>query len=552
MIRKIMAGVLDEVQNPSLRAYAECYVDIERSFAESVAGLGLPFAEPVAGGNAPDGMAALDATEGDAADGDEELRAERVPEAIGGESASEVVAANTREAESPQFMSERDAVSPLPNELRSYIDNGVEILNDGKSLLRGWRSSACEACNAGIGTETFITSTRCPKRCFFCFNPNQANFDGRDGVVHDVVGQLEERHSQGVRYTHLALTGGEPLLHKDQTVAFFKRARELYPDVHTRLYTSGFGVDEPTLEALRDAGLNEIRFSVKTEDVPWPSAEAEAEGDVPATGSVPQGEAAGEGASAAGSPDAANGPSSCAPMFPPAIEETLAQMALATRYIPDVMVEMPVLPDQLKLMKALLVRLDAIGARGINLLELGYPFFNADEFARRGYLLKPSPYRVLYDYAYAGGLPVQGSERACLELLAFAAQRDLKLGVHYCSMENKHTGEVYLANAPYAEQYPLYALSPQDHFLKTAKVFGADRAPVRQLLTTLRIPFQDDPENDALTLHPGNLSLLASAFPNMEVAIAYALREQREEGPVLRELRVDLTTPATFDVKADL
>ncbi len=517
MIRKITADVLDGVQNPSLRAYAECYVDIERSFAESVAELGLPFAD-----------------------------------AAGAEPAGDEGAGSGASAANPQFMSERDAVSPLPNELRSYINNSVEILNDGKSLLRGWRSSACAACNVGIGTETFITSTRCPKRCFFCFNPNQANFDGRDGVLHDVVGQLEERHSQGVRYTHLALTGGEPLLHKDQAVAFFKRARELYPNVHTRLYTSGFGVDEPTLEALRDAGLNEIRFSVKTEDVPWPSAEAEGEGDVPATNGAPQGQAVREGARAAAAISGADGSGACAPMFPPAIEETLAQMALATRYIPDVMVEMPVLPDQLELMKALLVRLDAIGARGINLLELGYPFFNAAEFARRGYLLKPAPYRVLYDYAYAGGLPVQGSEQACLELLAFAAQRGLRLGVHYCSMENKHTGEVYLANAPYAEQYPLYALSPQDHFLKTAKVFGADRAPVRQLLTTLRVPFQDDPENDALTLHPGNLSLLASAFPNMEVAIAYALREQREEGPVLRELRVDLTTPATFDVKADL
>lgn len=517
MIRKITADVLDGVQNPSLRAYAECYVDIERSFAESVAELGLPFAD-----------------------------------AAGAEPAGDEGAGSGASAANPQFMSERDAVSPLPNELRSYINNSVEVLNDGKSLLRGWRSSACAACNVGIGTETFITSTRCPKRCFFCFNPNQANFDGRDGVLHDVVGQLEERHSQGVRYTHLALTGGEPLLHKDQAVAFIKRARELYPNVHTRLYTSGFGADEPTLEALRDAGLNEIRFSVKTEDVPWPNAGTEGAGDALATGSVPQGEAAGEGASAAGSPDAASGPSPCAPMFPPAIEETLAQMALATRYIPDVMVEMPVLPDQLELMKALLVRLDAIGARGINLLELGYPFFNAAEFARRGYLLKPAPYRVLYDYAYAGGLPVQGSEQACLELLAFAAQRGLRLGVHYCSMENKHTGEVYLANAPYAKQYPLYALSPQDHFLKTAKVFGADRAPVRQLLTTLRVPFQDDPENDALAFHPSNVALLASAFPNMEVAIAYALREQREEGPVLRELRVDLTTPATFDARADL
>lgn len=481
MIRKITGAVLEGIANPVLKDYAACYVDIEQSFAESVEGLGLPFSE----------------VEG---------------ECEAGSSAA----------------CPREGMPLLSNELHSYVDNGLEILNDGKSLLAGWQSSACAACRLGVGTETFIISTRCPKRCFFCFNPNQENYDGRQGVLHDVVGQLEARYDQGVRYTHIALTGGEPLLHKPQTVEFFKRAKELYPDVHTRLYTSGFGIDVPTLEALRDAGLDEIRFSVKTEDVPWSG-----------------------GVGANGSADGVNA-SADAPHFPAAIEETLDAMALAVGYIPDVMVEMPVLPDQLELMKALLVRLDAIGAKGINLLELGYPFFNAEEFARRGYLLKPSPYRVLYDYAYAGGLPVQGSERACLELLAFALERGLRLGVHYCSMENKHSGEIYLANAPYAKQYPLFALSPNDYFLKTAKVFGADCAPVRQVLSALRVRFEEDPANSALSLNPADVSLLASAFPDMEVAIAYAMREQREEGPVLRELRLDLTTPATFDPKTDL
>ena len=504
MIRKITAGVLDGVVNPALREYAECYVDIERSFAESVEELGLPFAGEEAGAGADE------SPEG----------------AVGGDAAGQ----ETKGAECPVAACPREGAPALPHELSNYVDNGLQILNDGKSLLAGWQSSACAACRLGVGTETFIISTRCPKQCFFCFNPNQANYDGRHGELHDVVGQLEERYDQGVRYTHIALTGGEPLLHKQQTVEFFKRAKELYPQVHTRLYTSGFGIDVPTLEALRDAGLDEIRFSVKTEDVEWPGA----------------------GTACEGTPSESSESASTVPAFPLAIEETLAAMELAVGYIPDVMVEMPVLPDQLELMKALLVRLDAIGVKGINLLELGYPFFNAEEFARRGYLLKPSPYRVLYDYAYAGGLPVQGSERACLQLLAFALEQGLRLGVHYCSMENKHSGEIYLSNAPYQQQYPLYALSPNDYFLKTAKVFGADREPVRRLLSALRVRFQDDPANDFLAFNPRDVALLASAFPDMEVAISYALREQREEGPVLRELRLDLTTSATFDMAADL
>ncbi len=83
-------------------------------------------------------------------------------------------------------------------------------------------------------------------------------------------------------------------------------------------------------------------------------------------------------------------------------------------------------------------------------------------------------------------------------------------------------------------------------------MFGADREPVRRLLSALRVRFQDDPANDFLAFNPRDVALLASAFPDMEVAISYALREQREEGPVLRELRLDLTTSATFDMAADL
>lgn len=163
-----------------------------------------------------------------------------------------------------------------------------------------------------------------------------------------MAAQLEARARAGARYTHVALTGGEPLLYPDETVAFFRRARELFPGVHARLYTSGSGLTDEALGRLRDAGLAEIRFSVKTD----------------------------------------GGPSD--------IERTLGLIKKAVGAIPDVMVEMPVMPGELELMKGLLVRLDALGVRGINLLELGFPLFNGEEFARRGYQLRRESYRVLY------------------------------------------------------------------------------------------------------------------------------------------------------------
>ena len=82
------------------------------------------------------------------------------------------------------------------------------------------------------------------------------------------------------------------------------------------------------------------------------------------------------------------------------------------------------------------------------------PYNNAPEFARRGLQLRWPPYQTLYNFWYAGGLPVAGSELECLRLLEFAAQQDLRLGVHYCSLENKNTGQVWQQNHGSPAQTP--------------------------------------------------------------------------------------------------
>lgn len=446
MIEKITAETLPRIANPQLRDYARTYVDIEEGFREAVAQFGVPFANEV------------------------EEAAERATVEAG-----------------------RAACAGC----------GVRALNDGKSLVAGWQSSACEACRLGADTETFVLTLACPRRCFFCFNPNQEDFDGRAPRPRDVVAQLEERSDAGVRYRHVALTGGEPLLFPDETVAFFQRARELFPGVHTRLYTSGWGLDAALLGRLRDAGLTEIRFSIKTDD----ATEAR--------------------------------------------KEVLETIALACDFIPDVMVEMPVMPDEAPLMEELLVRLDGLGVRGINLLELGFPLADGEEFARRGLRLRREPYRVLYDYVYAAGLPVAGSEQACLALLAFAAERGLAMGVHYCSMENKHTGQVFQQNRAYAEAFPPHAMSKRDHFLKSAKVFGADREPARTALAAAGASWVDNDEMDFTEFALADVEALRADAPEVEVAVSSAICEPREEGIVLRELALGLTTPAIFDPDRD-
>lgn len=430
-----------QMANEQFREYLQQYQSIEEDFREAVASYGLPFAQEAGDAN------------------DEDAYRQRVA---------------------------------------SLVAHGVQAGNDGKSLWLNWISPSCIACRLGSETETFLSSTQCPRKCYFCFNPNQADYDYYLTHVHDMAAELEQRHAAGAKYQHLAVTGGEPLLHKDATLAFFQRAGELYPHARTRLYTSGAGLDESGLRQLREAGLDEIRFSIKLD----------------------------EGAQS--------------------VARTLETIERATRCIDSVMVEMPVMPDETEAMKDLLVRLDTIGIQGINLLELCFPFHNAEEFVRRGYRVKRRPYRVLYDYWYAGGLPIAGSEEACLDVLEFALEQHLQLGVHYCSLENKLTGQVFQQNAPFAQAFPFHTLSERDHFLKSAKAFGDDIPRAEAVLAQAGYASERNEDFGFVEFSLAALEALAAEAPDMPIGISTCIVELREGVPTLRELQIDPTTPATF------
>ena len=163
---------------------------------------------------------------------------------------------------------------------------------------------------------------------------------------------------------------------------------------------------------------------------------------------------------------------------------TLDAIERAVAFIPDVMVEMPVGPHDGPAIKELLVRLDEMGVRGVNLLEFGFPLCNAEAFAQRGLELRQNPYPILYNYWYAGGLPIAGSEAECLELMRFAAERGLRLGVHYCSLDNKNTGQIYQQNKgflfdkAFAAAHGWLHFDEGDYFLKCVKAVGDDASLV--------------------------------------------------------------------------
>jgi len=441
MILDVTKSTLPEIKNPVLRTYANMYVQIYQDFLEQVRQMGLE-------------------------------------------------------------IDEEDTTAAATQKITDLRKKGAFIRNNDKSIYTNRISPSCVACQTGLGTSTFFISLQCHRDCFYCFNPNQEDYEYFREHTRDLVAELDETHASGQHLNHIALTGGEPLLHKKETYRFFEHARGLYPNSHTRLYTSGDHIDIPALKALQASGLKEIRFSIRMHDL-----------------------AGGH-------------------------RHTYDNIALARAYIPNVMVEMPVLPNTLDEMKAVLIELDQLDIFGINLLEFCFPFNNVESYRGNGYKVKARPFRILYDYWYAGGLPIAGSETVCLDLIDFALDAGLRLGVHYCSLENKHTGQVHQQNS--GRNLPKHiTFSQRDYFLKSAKVFGDDIPAVRQAFD--KSDYRDyimSEEYNSLEFHVNKISSLKTM--GIDIGISSSVLETREAGQVLRELKVDVTTPQTFRLSKDI
>ena len=325
-----------------------------------------------------------------------------------------------------------ERIAQLRAELK---EAGAEFKNAGASIVHGWQSKACVECTGEGGSETFSTTFKCHRDCYFCFNYNVADYETfvREGCPWEQG--LKDSHRQFEDLAAIGLTGGEPLLVLDESVRFLEAAREQYPHAHMRMYTSGDLLTEEGATRLRDAGLDEIRFSVKQDDDPERQ------------------------------------------------ERVLAAMELAKRYIPDVMVEMPIIPGTYDEMCALFDRWAEIGITGINLLEFCFPFNNWDEFASRGFEIRNPPFDVMYDYGYSGGLPVAGSEELCLELMLYGIKNNVPFGMHYCSLDNKHRSEMRQMNERGEFLHLCYEFDKEDFFLKTAKVFGDDVVPTVEAIS---------------------------------------------------------------------
>lgn len=373
----------------------------------------------------------------------------------------------------------------LLDELKS---RGALFRNAGASIVTGWLSKACVECSGTGGSETFTTTLKCHRDCYFCFNHNLAEYDKFVEIGCPWEKELSDAYkATGGKLAAMGISGGEPLLVLDDSITLLERAREMFPGVHTRMYTSGDLLTPESAKRLNNAGLREIRFSIKQDDP------------------VDQ------------------------------RERVLANMKIATEYIEDVVVEMPIIPETKESMQGWMRRFDENGIKGMNLLEFCFPFHNWEEFEARGYKLKNPPFPVMYDYSYSGGLAVAGSEELSLELMLWALDEGLSFGMHYCSLENKHRSEMCQVNYGGDKVHPIFDYDEGDFYIKTAKVFGPDREVAKELLSVAGcVDMVEDEEEESLSFPRRYLPVLKDA--NVEPMVAICLMEKDEEGHYLQEV----------------
>jgi pyrroloquinoline quinone biosynthesis protein E len=111
----------------------------------------------------------------------------------------------------------------------------------------------------GVGPPLWLLlelTYRCPLHCVYCYNPTDFANTGAELTTAEWIRVLREARALGA--VQLGLSGGEPLLREDlEPIVAEGHALGYY----INLITSGVGLTEARIGALRQAGLDHIQLS---------------------------------------------------------------------------------------------------------------------------------------------------------------------------------------------------------------------------------------------------------------------------------------------------
>lgn len=230
----------------------------------------------------------------------------------------------------------------------------------------------CRYCLMGAKIVVFITGI-CLDKCWYC--PISREKKGRDVIFVDEepVRNINEIILEAYRVNAFGagITGGDPIYVIDRTYNVVKELKKEFGDkFHIHLYTSGRLVDENILGLLEESGVDEVRFHIYD-------------------------------------------------------RRLISVLKKAVKTGMDIGVEVPFIPldNYIEFLKSLLVEIESIGVKFVNINELEVSETNIEAMVLHG--LTPQ------------GLTVKETLSKLKEFLSWCSDNVKNLAIHYCTLSYK-------------------------------------------------------------------------------------------------------------------
>ncbi|MGQ8335757.1 radical SAM protein [Sunxiuqinia sp. A32] len=165
---------------------------------------------------------------------------------------------------------------PSPEEAATAMQERQTILSAiGSRVKWGFHSSkadvsklskGCQLCGEGQWSCLFINNL-CNGKCFYC--PTQQT-DMSQPETNTLIFDDPRTYVDYIRrfgFKGVSISGGEPLISFEKSLSFVKAVKTEFGDeVYVWLYTNGILLTEEKVVALKNAGLNEMRFDIGATD----------------------------------------------------------------------------------------------------------------------------------------------------------------------------------------------------------------------------------------------------------------------------------------------
>ena len=283
-----------------------------------------------------------------------------------------------------RLQQEPSNLETLQQAWREHVSRARQQVRDvhaeagGEIVYLGALSPGCRACKDGTW-DCIFTTMRCNLDCEFCYSPHAIPKDYAGSVFGATPEQIAENHARTC-ITGISFSGGEPFVDVPRLLDWVAWFKSHCPDRYYWIYTNGLLADQESVRRLGELGVDEIRFNLAATGYDHPRA--------------------------------------------------LENLTAAARFIPNVTVEIPAIPEHAPKLLSCLPDWCAMGVHFLNLHELMYePGTNSASLAgARQAIVTPDGHRT----------EINPESRALtLAVMVKVQEEGLPLSVNDCSLQSK-------------------------------------------------------------------------------------------------------------------